>query len=395
MIDSLYFFIRLSIDDLLYDLEMKLNKAILCLEDGTYCQGWTFLNPVFSVGELVFNTGMTGYQEVITDPSYCNQIVLFTYPEIGNTGINFIDIESSKLHIKGIVAKNISFDPYNWRIDLSLVQYLITYKIPHIFGIDTRYLVRYLTKFGSMIGCISTYSVDYTTLVGYCQDCFDIKIIQQVTASKAYRYSGKNKEHIWYNKTILEYQYSTIQIVVIDFGLKQAILVSLKRYNCNIIVVSAFENYLTILSRKPDGIILTNGPGDPSSMTLVIQNVKQLVLTNIPILGICLGHQILSLALGATTDKLKFGHRGLNHPVSLLDRVSISSQNHGFVVKNNDLFQNKIYISSWNINDNTIAGIVHKSKPCFSVQYHPEASPGPHDAFELFYHFIMVIDLFR
>ena len=386
---------QLSIYNLSYNLEMKLNKATLCLEDGTYCHGWTFLNPIFSVGELVFNTGMTGYQEVMTDPSYCNQIVLFTYPEIGNTGINSIDMQSNQLHLSGIVIKNISLDPYNWRIDSSLVQYLITYKIPHIFGIDTRYLVRYLRKFGAMIGCITTDSVEYTSLLSYCKGSFDIKIVQQVTSCKSYSYLGNNKEQIQYNKMILQDQYSTLNVVVIDFGLKQAILVNLKRYNCNIVVVSAFENYLTILSRKPDGIVLTNGPGDPSSMILIIQNIKQLLLTNVPIFGICLGHQILSLALGATTEKLKFGHRGLNHPVSLLDHVYISSQNHGFVVKNNDLFQNKIYISSWNINDNTIAGIIHKSRPCFSVQYHPEASPGPHDTFDIFHNFIIIMRLFK
>ena len=374
---------------------MKLNKASLYLEDGTYCKGWTFLNPLFSVGELVFNTGMTGYQEIITDPSYCNQIVLFTYPEIGNTGVNFIDAESNQLHIKGVVIKNISLDPNSWRLNSSLVQYLVTHRIPHIFGIDTRYLVRYLRKFGAMIGCITTYYVDYRTLSHYCKGCFDVRVLKKVTSPKSYKYLSNNKKQICYNNIISKDHYEVFNVIVIDFGLKNSILSNLERYNCKITVVSAFENYLNILSIRPDGIILSNGPGDPSSMTLIINNIKQLIFTNIPILGICLGHQILSLALGATTEKLKFGHRGLNHPVSILDNVSMSSQNHGFVVKNNNVFQKTIHISSWNINDNTISGIVHKSKPCFSVQYHPEASPGPHDTYEIFYHFVMAMKLFR
>nr|YP_009541945.1 carbamoyl-phosphate synthase arginine-specific small subunit [Neogoniolithon spectabile]AYR06154.1 carbamoyl-phosphate synthase arginine-specific small subunit [Neogoniolithon spectabile] len=372
-------------------LFMKLNKAFLFLEDGTYCHGWTFLNSVFSVGELVFNTGMTGYQEVITDPSYLNQIILFTYPEIGNTGMNFDDMESSRPHIRGLVVRNLSFDSSNWKKKLSLVNYLVSIKIPHFFGIDTRYLAKYIRDSGTMVACITTYKICSSVLAGYARKMFSPKIVDKVTTKISYKYLVDNKPRVLYRDYKIYSTNCSLSVIVVDFGLKTNILRILSAYGCMLTVVPSWESYLSILERKPDGILLTNGPGDPASMVSIVKNVKQLLFTNVPIFGICLGHQVLSLALGATTTKLKFGHRGLNHPVSFSDHVNITSQNHGFIVKNDICLQNKVSISLRNINDHTIAGIVHRSRPYLSVQYHPEASPGPNDSLSIFQHFIHVM----
>nr|AYR06563.1 carbamoyl-phosphate synthase arginine-specific small subunit [Rhodogorgon sp.] len=377
----------------------QIYPTILLLEDGQKYGGWSFSDSLISVGEVVFNTGMTGYQEVMTDPSYAEQIVLFTYPEIGNTGMNHEDNESVGCFLKGIIAKNICMKANNWRSQISLVQYLIEQKIAHIFGVDTRSLAQYLRNKGVMSGCVSSAELDINILysklnASLCMQGLDL--VRRVTTSKVYKWSFNSSPSFQYcvsqnNQAIF------LNVVVIDFGVKFNILNRLSYHGCNVLVVPATIHYKEILQFCPDGILLSNGPGDPSAVSYAIENVKQLINYDIPLFGICMGHQILALAVGATTFKLKFGHRGLNHPVGLYDneKVDITSQNHGFAVASNTISESLLTVVSFNLNDNTIAGMVHKYKPLFSVQYHPEASPGPCDSDYLFKHFIYVMQSFK
>ena len=374
----------------------KTYNTFLLLENGKFCQGWSFLNSLMSVGEIVFNTGMTGYQEIITDPSYCDQIILFTYPEIGNTGINLFDMESERPYIKGLIAKNICLYSSSWRSTISLANYLVKYKIPHIFGIDTRFLTKYLRKKGVMIATITSSKFInesfYLKMKQFkcSQSC---NIINKVTVKKSYKWSPKLLTDIIYkfNREDQLFLVNTLRVVVIDYGVKFNILNRLVYYNCDIVVMPATATYESIIYEKPDGILLSNGPGDPSLIGYAIDSLKKLIKTNIPIFGICLGHQLLSLALGARTNKLKFGHRGLNHPAGENNIVGMTSQNHGYVVSLDSIPRKLVKIISWNLNDRTVSGIVHKYSPCFSVQYHPEASPGPHDYDYLFAYFIKVM----
>lgn len=374
--------------------------TILFLEDGTRYNGWSYTNSLLSIGEVVFNTGMTGYQEIITDPSYTGQIITFTYPEIGNTGINSEDHESNKIHVKGIIAKNICCEPSSWRNRKSFIEYILDNQIPHIFGIDTRALTKHLRNLGVMNGCISSKILDEKILKNMIKEFPNMEgtnLASLVTTKEKYELTisptnNRLYSHLNY-KTYIKHKKS-IHIAVIDFGVKYNILSRLMNYGCNITVLPATSTYNTIRSLKPDGILLSNGPGDPSTMTDSINNIKLLIESvNIPIFGICMGHQILSLALGGTTFKLKFGHRGLNHPTGLNQKAEITSQNHGFAVKIDSILSKNLAITHFNLNDFTIAGIIHKDKPIFSVQYHPEASPGPHDSDYLFYHFINLIKL--
>lgn len=375
----------------------KIYKTFLLLEDRKIYHGWSFSNSLMSIGEVVFNTGMTGYQEVITDPSYFGQIVLFTYPEIGNTGINNDDMESLKPYIKGIIAKNICLDPSNWRSQGSLVHYLVDHSIPHIFGIDTRSLTKYLRDKGVMNGCISSCDLrlsNFSTRFKQFASAQNSNLVNKVTTNTSYTWSPGflSKFNFKDNSTQL---YDRLNVVVIDFGVKFNILNRLSYYGCNVKIVPAITSYDMIMSDKPDGVLLSNGPGDPALIRNSLSTIRHLINFNIPIFGICLGHQLLSLALGATTSKLKFGHRGLNHPSGLHNQVRITSQNHGFVVSSDRLPQDLVDITHFNLNDSTIAGMVHNFRPCFSVQYHPEASPGPHDSDYLFAHFIKVMLAFK
>nr|AKE98804.1 carbamoyl-phosphate synthase arginine-specific small subunit [Bangia fuscopurpurea] len=379
---------------------MKRIPAILVLEDGTYYKGWSFHvdHAPITIGEVVFNTGMTGYQEIITDPSYFQQIVAFTYPEIGNTGINSQDIESQAVSIKGLIAKNICKSSSSWRQQESLIQYLNRYSVPFIFGIDTRALTQYLRQFGTMNGCISTTNLNSTYLkqkISQIPHMAGLDLIPSVTTRIVYHWDEKSLP-MWYLKDrIMPNSACFLTVVVLDFGVKLNILRRLATLGCHVIVVPASTHIQKILSYNPDGILLSNGPGDPSAVKYGIQTVKALLDQNIPIFGICMGHQILNLALEAKTFKLKFGHRGINHPSGLKQQVEITSQNHGFAVDLQSVLASSVRVTHFNLNDTTVAGTGHSRSPYFSVQYHPESSPGPHDADYLFEYFVEVMKSLR
>jgi carbamoyl-phosphate synthase small subunit len=369
-------------------------SALLVLADGTSYQGWSFGATGTAIGEVVFNTGMTGYQEVLTDPSYCGQIVTFTYPELGNTGVNLEDEESNRPQVKGAIARNISTIHSNWRATQSLTDYLKHHAIPGIYGIDTRALTRKIRSVGAMNGAISTEILDPADLLELVQDApsmAGLNLVQHVTTKEAYE---------WFDPTNQVWEFGAIAtagteppltVVAIDFGIKRNILRRLASYGCRVIVVPAHTSAEDILNYNPDGIFLSNGPGDPAAVSEGIATAKTLLAAEKPMFGICMGHQILGLSLGADTFKLKFGHRGLNQPAGLQQHVEITSQNHGFAIDPDSLLNIDVEITHLNLNDRTVAGLRHKSLPFFSVQYHPEASPGPHDADYLFEQFVRVM----
>ncbi|MDF5715144.1 MAG: glutamine-hydrolyzing carbamoyl-phosphate synthase small subunit [Rhizonema sp. NSF051] len=367
--------------------------ALLVLADGTTYRGWSFGAAKTTIGEVVFNTGMTGYQEVLTDPSYCGQIVVFTYPELGNTGVNQEDEESVRPQIRGAIARNICHNPSNWRSTQSLPSYLKQHQIPGIYGIDTRALTRKIRIFGAMNGGISTDILDEADLLEKVQAAPSMKglnLVPEVTTSSTYKWTDPTNP-VWEfteqdNSVKPEEKFT---VVALDFGIKRNILRRLASYGCQIIVVPADTTAEEVLKYNPDGIFLSNGPGDPSAVAEgIVETTKNLIVSQKPMFGICLGHQIIAHALGAETFKLKFGHRGLNQPAGLQRRIEITSQNHSFAINPDSLPTSVLEISHLNLNDQTVAGVRHKSLPVFSVQYHPEASPGPHDADYLFEEFI-------
>lgn len=389
-------------------------KAILALEDGTVFEGDAFGATGEQYGEVVFNTGMAGYQEVLTDPSYKGQIVVMTYPLIGNYGCNDEDFESIKPHVEGFVVREYSSYHSNWRAKESLSEFLEKFGIIGIQGIDTRALTRHLRNFGVMKGIISTKDLDKESVINKAKKSpglAGLDMVKKVTCKKTYHWEQGGTTSFNVKKRTDEKRHdSPIQlelefarksdivlntgsvpfwIVAIDGGIKYNILRKLQSYGCDVTVVPATASANEILSFEPDGIFLSNGPGDPEGLPYMVDTVRQLIGIK-PIFGICLGHQILGRAFGGQTYKLKFGHRGVNHPVKNLDtgKVEITTQNHGFCVDMDSLKDKPVRMTHLNLNDNTCEGMQHEEYPIFSVQYHPEASPGPHDADYLFLKFI-------
>lgn len=360
-------------------------KAILLLEDGTVFEGTSFGAKGQKCGEVVFNTSMTGYQEIMTDPSYYEQIITMTYPLIGNYGTNGLDAESKKVYAAGFIVKENCEYPSNWRNELSLSEYLKANNIVGLAGIDTRKLVKHIRTQGAMRGIISSTELKISSLVktlGEYPGLVGRDIVKDVTSQKPYKW---NKPVVDVLKPSTDKPKLKYKVVAYDFGMKQNILRLLISHGCDVQVVPAFTSAKEVLARKPDGVFLSNGPGDPAAVTYAAENTRQL-LGKVPIFGICLGHQILGLALGGKTYKLKFGHRGANHPVKNLEtrQIEITSQNHGFCVDINSLKDKGVELTHINLNDNTLEGFRCKRLLAFCVQYHPEASPGPHDSQYLF-----------
>lgn len=371
-------------------------KAMLLLDDGRSFKGYSFGANGETMGEVCFNTGMTGYQEILTDPSYCGQIVTMTYPHIGNYGINPDDVESNNIQVAGFIVKEETEVPSNYRSTQSIGDYLREDGIVGIQGIDTRALVRHIRSQGAMNGIISTVDFDNDSLMVKLKQApsmAGLDLAKKVTCGKRYEWRnrmrmsdcGLRAQNISLKSAVRNPPW---KVAAIDYGVKWNILRLLHLYGCDITVLPATASATEILSIKPDGILLSNGPGDPAAVTYAINTVKEL-LGKKPIFGICLGHQILALALGAKTYKLKFGHRGINHPVRNEEtrKIEITSQNHGFTV-DPDSLPSDVDITHWNLNDDTVEGLRCKDIPAFSVQYHPEASPGPHDSRYLFDTFV-------
>lgn len=353
-------------------------KAILLLENGLAFSGQSFGAAGESLGEVVFNTSMAGYQEIITDPSYKGQIVTMTYPLIGNYGVNPEDVESSSAHLEGFVVKEYSKIASNWRKKQDLGEYLKENRIIGIEGIDTRSLTLCIREQGAMKAVLSTVDFDEKSLlkkVTASPGLIGVDLVEKVSSLEKYVFAQARG--------------AKFKVVVLDCGVKLNILRELARHKCQVVVVPAHSSAKEILNNHPDGVLLSNGPGDPAAVNYVVETVAGLI-GKVPIFGICLGHQMLGLALGGKTYKLKFGHHGANHPVKDLrtGRVYITSQNHGFCVDIKTLPQKDIQLTHVNLNDGTLEGMRHKKLPVFSVQFHPESAPGPQEAEYLFAEFI-------
>lgn len=349
-------------------------KASLALEDGTIFKGNSVGAAGEVIGEIVFNTGMTGYQEILTDPSYCGQIVTMTYPLIGNYGINTDDFESTKPHLKGFIVRELCESPSNWRSAETLDQYLKRYDIVAIEGIDTRALTKILRNKGTMNGIISTdVNFKVENKMKEIRGFSNINPVDKVTCQNVQHYKGDG-----------------LKVAVVDLGTKASIISSLTNRGCDVVVLPAKTSAEEILSLNTDGIVLSNGPGDPKDCTQEIQNIKGIINAEKPILGVCLGHQLVALANDLDTKRLKYGHRGCNHPVKDLEKdlTYITSQNHGHTIVESSLDKDLATITHVSMNDGTIEGIRYKNKPIFTVQFHPEASPGPRDTAYLFDEFL-------
>ena len=372
-------------------------NATLALEDGTWYRGVSAGAPGETSGEVVFNTSMTGYQEVLKDPSYAGQIVTMTAPLIGNYGTASGDAESQAPRVAGFIVREASPVASNWRADSSLRDYLVRHNIVAIADIDTRALTRVLRSAGVMRGVIATGQVDPDELVNKARAIPKMEgsdLVRGVTCDVPFDWrdmaaTAGEADHREFGIAPQRHSSRRLRVAAYDFGIKWNILRRLDAYGCDVRVFPATAPASELLAIEPDGIFLSNGPGDPAALPYAISNVRELVSTDIPTFGICLGHQILGLAVGGQTFKLKFGHRGANHPVKELDsgKVEITSQNHGFAV-DPDSLPADTKVTHLNLYDGTVEGFCHTSRPVFSVQYHPEASPGPHDADYLFLKFL-------
>jgi len=370
-------------------------EAILALEDGTWFRGAAAGAEGEARGEVVFNTSMTGYQEVLTDPSYSGQIVTMTCPEIGNYGVSPDDVESRGPRVAGFVIRDESPVASNWRSTQTLREYLVEHRIVAISDIDTRALTRQLRSGGVMRGVIVTGdALDAQALVDRARSIPQMEgsdLVKDVTTAKAFDWPQEDPDE--FGITVARRAKKPLRIAAYDYGMKFNILRRLSAHGCDVRVYPAATPAKELLATKPDGVFLSNGPGDPAPLAYAIDNAKALIASQVPVFGICLGHQILGLAMGGKTFKLKFGHRGANHPVKKLatGKVEITSQNHGFAVDPQSLPAD-VEVTHLNLYDGTVEGLRHKTRPVFCVQYHPEASPGPHDADYLFDDFLDMIE---
>jgi carbamoyl-phosphate synthase small subunit len=372
-------------------------KSLLALEDGTLFYGRSFTGHAEAVGEVVFNTSMSGYQEILTDPSYCGQMVTMTYPLIGSYGVNREDVESDRIQARALLVKEYQEYPSNYRSEKTLAAYLREAGIPGIEGIDTRALTRHIRVRGAMKAALSTRELDPEVLVEKARQSSNmtgLDLARVVTCREPLLWQNGGMSRL---ETGIEgFQWpegpNVLRIAAMDYGIKYNILRSLEQRGCSILVLPAVTDSRTIDRLDPDGLFLSNGPGDPAPVTYAVDMIRD-QMGRRPIFGICLGHQLIGLALGGKTFKLKFGHRGGNQPVKNLTtgRVEITAQNHGFCVDMDSLKDPDIEITHINLNDNTVEGLRHRRLPLFSVQYHPEASPGPHDASYLFDRFVEMV----
>ncbi len=370
--------------------------GLLALADGATFPGYAFGAASTVTGEIVFNTSMTGYQEILTDPSYCGQIITMTCPHIGNVGVNPDDVESARPWATGLIVREISRQVSNWRATESLPAYMERHNLPGLAEVDTRALVRHIRSQGAMQAALSADPAlspdDLVELARASPSMEGLDLAQQVTCAEAYHWQG-GLPPAWRSPDPAPSR--TYRVVAYDFGIKYNILRLLAEAGCQVTVVPAATPAAEALAHRPDGIFLSNGPGDPAAVTYAIAETRQLIESGLPIFGICLGHQILGLALNGSTHKLKFGHRGGNQPVQEMapptKAVTITSHNHGFAISGDSL-PPEVEVTHFNLNDGCIEGLRHKTRPLFSIQYHPEASPGPHDALGFFKQFVQLME---